>query len=96
MIEQVTQSDPPKLIEVVIAQEHVASSKSTISASATNFLHVVLNRSWHIVVDDTLNVAFVNTHTEGNGAAEDPDSVLDELLLDELSGCIAFTSVVGT
>ena len=46
-------------------------------------------------MDHTLDVTFVDSHAESDGAAQDSDSVLDELLLNVLSGCIALTSVVG-
>ena len=45
-------------------------------------------------MDDGLNVAFVDTHTEGNGAAQDLGPVLNEFLLDIGSLLIRLSCVV--
>ena len=59
----------------------MASSKVAISACPTDFLHVVLNALGHVVVDDGLDVCFINAHRECDGAAKHAHIVCTELLL---------------
>ena len=72
----------------------MAPSKVSISACPTDLLHVVLNALWHIVVDDRLNVCFVNAHGECDGAAKHPHIVCTELLLDIRALLISLTCMV--
>ena len=55
-IKQVREGDPPQRVEVLVVQEHVAASKLAVSAGAANFLHVVFDTSWQIVVNNRLDV----------------------------------------
>lgn len=73
----------------------MASCKRTISAGSSDFLNVVFNTSWHVIVDHGLNVRLVDSHTEGNGAAQDSDLVSTELLLRECSLFVTFACMVG-
>lgn len=45
-------------------------------------------------MDDRLNIAFIDAHTEGYGAAQDLGPVLNEFLLDIGSLLIRLSSVV--
>lgn len=92
VVQKVAQSDSSELIKVVIAQEHVATGQSSIPTSSSNFLDIVLNTSRQIVMDDRLNVTFVNAHTESDSAAQDPSSVLNKVFL---SLCSLFVGLTG-
>ena len=94
IIEQVAESYSPELVKVIVVEEHMAPSKCTISSSSSNLLHIVFNRPWHIVVDNWLNVTFINSHTECNRATQHSCPILDELFLDMWSCIIRLSSVV--
>ena len=47
-------------------------------------------------MDHRLNITLVDTHTEGDGAAENAHFVIDELLLSEISLFIRLAGVVGS
>ena len=72
----------------------MASSKVAISACPTDFLHVVLNALGHVVVDDGLDVCFINAHRECDGAAKHTHVVCTELLLNIVSLLISLTCMV--
>lgn len=72
----------------------MAPSKLPISTSSSYFLHVALHTPGHIVMDDTLDVTFINTHTEGNGADQHFYLVVDKLFLDGLSLLVSLAGVV--
>ena len=69
--------------------------KVPIAACSADLLDVVLDGTWHVVVDDRLDVALVDAHGEGDRAAEHPRLVFDELLLDEDSLLVCLTCMVG-
>jgi len=73
----------------------VTSSKCSISASSSYFLDVVFNTSWHVIVDHRLDVRLIDSHTEGDGAAQHSDLVGTELFLGERSLFVTFTGMVG-
>lgn len=52
VVQEVTQSDSSELIEVIIAQEHVAPGQSPIPAGSSDFLDVVLDTPRQVVVDN--------------------------------------------
>lgn len=56
MIKKVSQDKSADEEEVLIIEEHVAACQFSIAASTPDFLHVVFNALWHVVVDDRLNV----------------------------------------
>ena len=72
----------------------MASSKIAISACPTDFLHVVLNALRHVVVDDGLDVCFINAHRECDGAAKHAHVVCTELFLNIVSLLISLTCMV--
>ena len=73
----------------------MTSSKCTIYAGSFDFLDVVFNTSWHVIVDHGLNVILVESHIEGIGAAQDSDLVGTELLLRECSLLVTFACMIG-
>lgn len=73
----------------------MTSCKCAISAGSSDFLDVVFNTSWHVIVDHGLNVRLIDSHTEGNGAAQDSDLVSTELLLRECSLLVTFACMIG-
>lgn len=95
VIQDVTQCDPSELIEVIVVQEHVTPGQGSISSGSTNLLDIVLNRSRHVVVDNRLDIALVNSHTERDGAAENSDSILDELFLGVGSLLVCLSRMIG-
>ena len=74
----------------------MASSQLPVSTCPADFLHVVLDALGQVIVDDRLDVALVDTHGEGDGAAEDADVVGTELLLDVGALLIGLTGVIGS
>ena len=72
----------------------MAASQITVTTCTTNFLHIILNSSWHIIVDYRLNITLVNTHTEGDGAAHHAHFIVDKLLLSEVSLLVSLTCMV--
>ena len=72
----------------------MAASQLAISACSTDFLHIVLNTAGHVKVNDTLDVALINTHTESDSAAEAADLVVNELLLDVRPLLVGLTSMI--
>ena len=94
VIQQIAQSYPTQLVEVLVAEEHVAARKLAVSASSTDLLDVVLERARYVVVDDRLDVTLVNSHAERDGAAQDPRSVGYEVGLDLGSLVIGLASVI--
>jgi len=72
----------------------MAHSQFSVSARSSNFLHVTLNTLWHVEMNDTLNITFVNTHGKGYSAYNDFYFIIDELPLNNLSFLVCFTCVV--
>ena len=73
----------------------MAASKVAVAARTTNLLHIVLDGPRHIVMDHRLNITLVDTHAEGDGAAEHAHFVVDELLLSKVPLLIRLAGVVG-
>ena len=94
LIKQVLERDLTQLIKVSVRKEHMATSKFSITTRTTNFLHIVLNRSWHIKMDHRLNITLIDTHTKCYGTAEYSDLVVDKLLLCEATLLVSLSSVV--
>lgn len=72
----------------------MASSKCAVTTRTPNLLDVILDGSWHIEMNDGLNVTLVDSHGESNCAAQNTRLILDELLLDVISLLISLTCVV--
>ena len=94
MVKEVAEDESSDEEEVFIIQEHVAPGKLAITPSSADLLHIVLNRFRHVVVDDGLNIRFIDTHTESDGANEHADLILYEHLLDCISLLVGFSSMV--
>ena len=73
----------------------MATCEGAITTSSANLLHIVLDGSWHIVVDDRLNVTLVDTHRESDRTAQDSDLVGNELLLGVIPLLVSLSSVIG-
>ena len=74
----------------------MASCQSAITTGTPDLLDIILNSSWHIKVNDRLDITLIDTHREGNRAAKHTSLVLDELPLDEVALLISLTCVVGS
>ncbi len=73
----------------------MAASECTIATRTPDLLHVILNGSRHIKMNDGLNVAFIDSHRKGNCATQHARLIVDELLLDVVSLLIGLTCMVG-
>ena len=58
-----------------------AFPRYSIASSPPSLLVIPLDVFWQIKVDDEAYVWLVNAHPEGNGGADDPDFVAEELFL---------------
>lgn len=96
IVEEGAHHDPPELVEIRVGEEHVASRELPISPSSADFLNIVLDGPRQIVVNDRLDVALVDAHAESDGAAEDGDLVVDELLLNLRSLLVRLASVIAS
>lgn len=45
-VKQITQRDSSQLVKVIVIQKHVATGKFAVSASSTDLLDIVLDRTW--------------------------------------------------
>ena len=88
------QGNPSQLVKVVVVEEHVASGELAVTTGAANLLNIVLNAARHVVVNDGLDVGLVDTHAEGDSAAEYSNSVADELFLGEGALFVRLSRVV--
>ena len=56
----------------------MASSQFSISSSPTYFLDIVFNTLGHIIMNDRLNVRFVDTHTKSDSANKTSNLVVNK------------------
>ena len=57
----------------------VVPGGSSISTSSSDFLNVVLEGLWHVVVDDAADVRLVDAHPEGHRGHDHADFAGHEL-----------------
>ena len=55
---------PPNNHSYIFVEENVAVSDAAVAAGSTYFLHVVLQRLRHVIVNDSADVCLVDAHTE--------------------------------
>lgn len=74
----------------------MASRKGAVTPGSADLLHVVLNASRKVVVNNTLDISLVDTHRERNRAAEDLHLVVAELFLNIGSLVLALAGMVSS
>jgi hypothetical protein len=94
VVQQIAKSDTSELIEISIIEKHVAPRKFAITTSSSNFLNIVLDASWQVIMDNRLNITLVYSHTESNGATKDTSFVLNEVFLNLSTVFIFFSGVI--
>lgn len=95
VVKEVSKDQPPDQEEILVVEEHVTPSQLTVTPSSADLLDIVLDTLRHVVVNNRLDIAFVDAHTESDGADKAPNLVLNEKPLNDLPLLVCLTSMIA-
>jgi len=83
------------LVATLRIQEEVTVGRQPVASCSTNFLHIALKVSWHIIMDYRAYVRLIDAHTKGNGGHHNAQLIAHEGLLNGSSPGSGHSSVIG-